>query len=401
MSKLILLNFIFLILTSEALTLNDEDTALGNVESVMEDHIPDWGDELCWSDYVGTELYEKHVAFAQSTQTDLFAQDIIVIIHNHRNISWKDKAIAIQRFCTTFSTQIPEEVENIRSLYRPKKKEVPTIEFSLNMNFNSFGIGGLEGPMEELVQQVLLPRAIEQHIRWSYGVRAVKGVLMYGPPGTGKSLIARNIGKMIPNASIKIINGPELSAQYVGQTEENIRKVFEPAIQNPDKFYVLIFDEIDAVGRARSNDSMGRHDDKVLTQLLTMIDGINQIDNILIIGITNRKDILDPALLRPGRLECHIAIGLPSESGRKEILDIYLKDLKEKDLAENIDTTMWAQVLKGYSGAKIEALIQHARRLALWRNFSIEDKIINLEISECTLLCPVTEDDMIEACAKM
>jgi len=154
------------------------------------------------------------------------------------------------------------------------------------------GIGGLK-------EQVLISRIVNDEMRKQYDVKYIKGILLYGPPGTGKTLIAKNIGKIIQK-----VNGSELSSKYYGETEGNIRNIFDKAKGNPSKLHVIIFDEIDSIGRKRGDGS--NIDDKVLTQLLTMIDGLDSSNNILIIGITNRKDILDDALTRAGRLECHI-----------------------------------------------------------------------------------------------
>ena len=135
-------------------------------------------------------------------------------------------------------------------------------------------------------------------------------MLLHGPPGTGKTLIARQIGKMLNGREPKVVNGPEVLSKFVGESEENVRKLFAEAeadsrARGPDAdLHVIIFDEIDAVCKARGSvaSSAGVHD-TVVNQLLTKIDGVDALNNILLIGMTNRKDMLDEALLRPGRLE--------------------------------------------------------------------------------------------------
>src|SRR5690606_5658909 len=132
------------------------------------------------------------------------------------------------------------------------------------------------------------------------------------------TLIARSIGAMLTDKEPKVVNGPEILNKYVGQSEENIRKLFEDAIKdqedNGDKsgLHIIIFDEIDAICKQRGtqNSGTGVHD-TVVNQLLSMIDGVNSLNNVLVIGMTNRKDLIDSALLRSGRLEVHIEIGLP------------------------------------------------------------------------------------------
>lgn len=254
---------------------------------------------------------------------------------------------------------------------------------TINVNFCQMGIGGLMPQMNMLIRQVLISRIINQDMRNKYQVKDIKGILLYGPPGTGKTLIARKIGNIIPNSVIKKINGPELSSKFYGESESNIRKIFDEAKGNPTKLHIIIFDEIDAVGRKRGG-SGGNHDDKVLTQLLTMIDGLDSATNVLIIGITNRKDVLDSALTRAGRLECHVEIPLPTLEGRAEILSIYLQPLINKKLVEDIDIRKLAKITDGYSGADIESLIGRVKNLALLRNCEIGDNSIkskeNLEV---------------------
>merc|ERR1711924_260899 len=139
-------------------------------------------------------------------------------------------------------------------------------------------------------------------------------MLLYGPPGTGKTLIARQLAKFLKAAEPKIVNGPEVLNKYVGASEENIRKLFEDAEKEQkqmgenSQLHIIIFDEIDAICKQRgsSKDSTGVAD-TIVNQLLTKIDGVDALNNILLIGMTNRLDMIDEALLRPGRLEVQIA----------------------------------------------------------------------------------------------
>lgn len=155
--------------------------------------------------------------------------------------------------------------------------------------------------------------------------------------------------------------------------------------------HIIIFDEIDAIGKIRGQGS-SHHDDKVLTRLLTMIDGVDSFENIFIIGITNRKDVLDKALIRSGRLGFHMEIPLPTESGRKEILDIYIDPLKKNNLADVIDTQYLAKLLDGCSGADISSLVSRAKNFALLRNCKIDDNSIKANKSS-----EITEIDIIDA----
>lgn len=149
------------------------------------------------------------------------------------------------------------------------------------------------------------PEIVEQ-----MGCKHVKGILLYGPPGCGKTLLARQIGKMLNAREPKVVNGPEILNKYVGESEANIRKLFADAEEEQRRLgansglHIIIFDEIDAICKQRGSmaGSTGVHD-TVVNQLLSKIDGVEQLNNILVIGMTNRPDLIDEALLRPGRLE--------------------------------------------------------------------------------------------------
>ena len=199
--------------------------------------------------------------------------------------------------------------------------------------------------------------------------------MLHGPPGTGKTLIARQIGKALNCAEPKIINGPEILNKYVGQSEENIRNLFGDAEkeyqekQEGSQLHLIIFDEIDAICKQRGSVRSGTGvNDSVVNQLLSKIDGVNSLNNILVIGMTNRLDMIDDALLRPGRFEVQVEIGLPDEKGRLQILNIHTKKMKESGyLNENVDVKLLAQTTKNFSGAEIEGLVKSASSFALNR----------------------------------
>lgn len=154
-------------------------------------------------------------------------------------------------------------------------------------------------------------------------------VIFNASSSSGKTLIARQIGKMLNGKEPKIVNGPEVLNKYVGASEENIRALFAEAEADQEahkeysELHVIIFDEIDAICKSRGSvgGGSGVHD-TVVNQLLTKIDGVDSLNNILLIGMTNRKDMLDEALLRPGRLEVQVEIGLPDDKGRLQILKV-------------------------------------------------------------------------------
>mmetsp|Transcript_19370 Transcript_19370/g.31730 ORF Transcript_19370/g.31730 Transcript_19370/m.31730 type:complete len:740 (-) Transcript_19370:1150-3369(-) len=248
-------------------------------------------------------------------------------------------------------------------------------------NFESMGIGGLDKEFTDIFRRAFASRIFPPHIIKKLGINHVKGMLLYGPPGTGKTLIARQIGKMLNGKEPKVVNGPEILNKYVGASEENIRKLFIEAEadqkSNGDdaELHIIIFDEIDAVCKSRGSqrDGTGVHD-TVVNQLLSKIDGVDALNNILVIGMTNRKDMIDEALLRPGRLEVHMEIGLPDEGGRVQILRIHtLKMRNNKYLAEDVDLLELATLTKNFSGAEIEGLTKSAASFALQRKVDVNN----------------------------
>eukprot|EP00890_Picochlorum_soloecismus_P000586 jgi/Picsp_1/1528/NSC_05006-R1_n-ethylmaleimide sensitive fusion protein len=248
-------------------------------------------------------------------------------------------------------------------------------------NFEKLGIGGLDAQFEKIFRRAFASRIFPPAMLDRLGIHHVKGVLLYGPPGTGKTLIARQIGKMLNGKEPKIVNGPEILSKYVGASEENIRDLFKEAEEeykrmgDASELHVVIFDEIDAICKQRGsvNSGTGVHD-TVVNQLLTKIDGVDALNNILLIGMTNRKDMLDDALLRPGRLEVQVEIGLPDDRGRLQILQIHTaKMLKHSFLADDVDLYELARITKNFSGAELEGLVKSAASFALNRQIDVND----------------------------
>ena len=240
--------------------------------------------------------------------------------------------------------------------------------FQTDFDFETIGIGGLNDKLMDVFRKALITRAYKQELIDKLGIKHIKGVLLYGPPGTGKTLIARNIGKLLTPLPPQIINGPEILNKYVGESEKNIRELFLVAKKNPDNIHVIIFDEIDAICRKRGSSSSSTHvGDSVVNQLLTMIDGVNdKIDNVFIIAMTNRKDLLDPALIRAGRIEVHVKISLPDKYGRKQIFNIHTTKMRHNGMLDNsVDIDKLANQTTNYSGAEIESIVKLAASLAL------------------------------------
>jgi len=223
--------------------------------------------------------------------------------------------------------------------------------------------------------------------------------MLHGPPGCGKTLIARQISKVLQGSGgestrePKIVSGPEVLNKYVGGSEEKIRELFKEAEEeqasagDESELHVIIFDEIDAICKSRGSSRDGTGvGDSVVNQLLAKIDGVNSLNNVLLIGMTNRLDMIDPALLRPGRFEVHIEIGLPDEAGRIQILNIHTLKMRESgSLAKDVSIPLLAKQTKNFSGAEIEGLVKSASSFAFLRhvakdNLTATQDIDNLKV---------------------
>lgn len=280
----------------------------------------------------------------------------------------------------------------------------------LSFDFKGMGVGGLDDQLRDILTRAFYSRSLGDELVAMYGLEHAKGILLYGPPGTGKTLIARTIAGMFGRTKIKVVNGPELLNKYVGQSEENLRGVFAEAYKEweqkgPDSdLYVIIFDEIDALFKQRGSRTDGTGvGDTLVNQILTILDGVDSPKNILVIGMTNRKDLLDDALLRKGRLGIHIKIGLPDEHGRREILDIHTKNLKTNGLLDpRVDLNDWAHRTVNFSGADIKALINEASYIANARNFDTKDgrKPVLKDLTK-EKPAPVTQEDLEIAFSKV
>mmetsp|Transcript_14221 Transcript_14221/g.40900 ORF Transcript_14221/g.40900 Transcript_14221/m.40900 type:complete len:736 (+) Transcript_14221:48-2255(+) len=254
-----------------------------------------------------------------------------------------------------------------RSIFRP------------DFNFEELGIGGLDKEFGNIFRRAFAARVFPPHVIRDLGINHVRGMLLHGPPGTGKTLIARQLAKFLKAAEPKIVNGPEILNKYVGQAEENIRNLFADAEKEykmqgeNSQLHVVIFDEIDSICKSRGSksDSTGVHD-SIVNQLLSKIDGVDSLNNILLIGMTNRIDLIDEALLRPGRLEVHVEISLPDEAGRVQILNIHTKNMREKKcLDSSVSLPAIAAQTKNFSGAELEGLIRSATSFAINRKIDV------------------------------
>ncbi len=220
-------------------------------------------------------------------------------------------------------------------------------------------IGGLETVKQELKESVEWPLTyarLFQHM----GATPPKGVLLYGPPGTGKTMLAKAVATE-SQANFISIKGPEFLSKWVGESEKAVRETFRRARQASPS--VVFLDEIDSIAPTRAGGTSDSHvTERVISQILTELDGLEPLNNVIVIAATNRPDIIDPALLRPGRFDRLIEIGLPDEQSRLQILKVHASN---KPLAEDINLEDLAKRTDKYSGADLASLVNEATMLAI------------------------------------
>lgn len=286
------------------------------------------------------------------------------------------RGILTKQSSITFYKDATSPIKLKGSSRRPAANSIIAPDFK----FENMGIGGLDAEFSSIFRRAFASRIFPPGMIEKLGIQHVKGILLYGPPGTGKTLIARQIGKMLNSREPKVINGPEVLNKYVGQSEENIRKLFADAEKeykekgDESGLHIIIFDELDAVCKQRGSGAGGGTGvgDSVVNQLLSKLDGVDQLNNILLIGMTNRMDLIDDALLRPGRLEVHMEISLPDEGGRAQILKIHTSKMRENNVMDkDVDVQELAGLTKNFSGAEIGGLVKSASSFAFNRHVKV------------------------------
>jgi len=252
----------------------------------------------------------------------------------------------------------PEDFEESLKVVRPSAMREVFVE-APNVGWED--IGGMEKTKQELKEAVEWPihnpEAFER-----LGIRAPKGILLYGPPGTGKTLLAKAVAKE-SEANFIQVKGPSLLSMWVGKSEEGVRKVFERARQVAP--CVIFFDEIDSMAGKRGVEQGTKVTERVLNQLLAEIDGLEGLKDITIIGATNRPDMLDPALLRPGRFDRIILADVPDDESREKIFEVHTKNTP---LAKDVKIPELVKHTEGFVGADVEALVREAALNALRRD---------------------------------
>ncbi|MFB5635244.1 MAG: CDC48 family AAA ATPase [Nitrosopumilus sp.] len=288
------------------------------------------------------------------------------------------------------SSEILQKIQITSDDFRDALKEVrPSALREVQVqipNVSWDDVGGLDELKEELKEAVEWP--IKYKDAYDFvDVESPKGILLHGPPGTGKTLIAKALAKMTESNFISI-KGPELLSKWVGESEKGVREIFRKARQAAP--CIIFLDEVDALVPRRGSGSDSHVTENVVSQILTEIDGLEELHNVLIIGATNRLDIVDEALLRPGRFDRIIKVPNPDEKGRQHIFEIHTK---KKPLASDVKISEIVKLTDDFSGAEIAAVTNRAAIAALKRYVTTKSKNVK-EIK-------ITQQDLIDAVDKV
>ena len=254
----------------------------------------------------------------------------------------------------------------ISSVPKTGAKAIPRVNYE--------DIGGLRNEIQKVREMIELPMR-HPEIFDRIGIEAPRGVLLYGPPGTGKTLLAKAVANET-NANFYSIGGPEIMSKFYGESEERLRETFKQAQENAPS--IIFIDEIDSIAPKREEVS-GDVEKRVVSQLLTMMDGLESRGKVVVIGATNRPDALDPALRRPGRFDREIEIGIPDQNGRSEILQIHTRGMP---LTQEVNLESIAKITHGFVGADLEAVCRESAMRSLRRvlpEINLEESKIPIE----------------------
>jgi transitional endoplasmic reticulum ATPase len=278
-----------------------------------------------------------------------------------------------------------KDFEEALKMVRPSAMREILVEIP-NVKWDN--IGGLKETKQSIIEAVEWPLKHPKAFK-NLGVKPPRGILLYGPPGCGKTLLAKAVANE-SEANFILVKGPELLNKFVGESEKGIRKIFEKARQLTPA--IIFFDEIDAlVPRRTGKDSTGVSE-RMVNTLLSELDGLEELQDVIVLAATNRPDILDPALLRPGRFDRMVMVPVPDEKSRLNIFEISKKDMK---LASDVDFVKLAKETELFTGADIENVCKEAGLLALREN--LEAKEVTMEHFEAVMKkarSSVTEQDI-------
>jgi transitional endoplasmic reticulum ATPase len=266
------------------------------------------------------------------------------------------------------------------SAMREVMVEIPSVSWG--------DIGGLDDLKQELKEAVEWPLKYGTKFR-KLGIRSPKGVLMYGPPGCGKTLLAKAVASE-SEANFILVKGPELLNKWVGESEKGVREIFKKARMSAPT--IVFFDEIDAIASRRGSGEGSKVNERIVNTLLTEIDGLEEMNDVLVIAATNRPDILDPALLRPGRFDRILLTSVPDQKAKEEIFKIHTKDMP---LARDVNLKKLVEKMDNYVGSDIEGVSREAGMLALRENLNAKEiKMKHFEEALTKIKSSIRQEDI-------
>jgi transitional endoplasmic reticulum ATPase len=306
---------------------------------------------LVAGDIISTSIYQKNQAQPGGVPDDLF------------RMFFEQPAFGLQEIRLRVISTTPREIVQIAQETEIELlPEFVEMEEERSTSVTYDDLGGLGDTLDQVREMIELPLKHPELFQ-RLGIDPPKGVLLYGPPGTGKTLLARAVATEA-DAGFFHIAGPEIMGRYYGESEQRLREVFQQAQQQAPS--IIFIDEIDSIAPKRE-EVTGEVERRVVAQLLTLLDGLEPRQNVVVIGATNRVDALDEALRRPGRFDREIVIGVPDVSGRREILSIHTRGMP---LERDVDLDDLARVTYGFVGADMSALAREAAMETLRRSVS-------------------------------
>lgn len=291
----------------------------------------------------------------------------------------KGDVISVNVFGTSFPFAVAQTMPVGLVIVTPETelqlREEPMKELGKIQTISYEDIGGLKDEVQKVREMIELPMRHPELFE-RLGIEPPKGVLIYGPPGTGKTLLAKAVASE-SDAHFITIAGPEIVSKFVGEAEERLRNIFQEAEQNAPS--IIFIDEIDAIAPKRE-EVMGEVEKRIVSQLLTLMDGLKSRGQVVVIAATNRPNAIDPALRRPGRFDREIEMGVPDKKGRKEILQIHTRGMP---LDDDVSLDDLAAVTHGFVGADLQALCKEAAMKVLRRilpKINLEEETIPAKI---------------------